>query len=178
MLQLCLTLIDDIDDKDLFENLFFSYRKQMVYLALTYVHNNEDAEDIVHDVFLNIAQRYMPVIKGIDNETDLRNYLLKATKNAALNKIRKDKKGRECISFVTDDIADDDFTERICRKSEYSQIIEAIKSLDEIYRDSLYCHFVLEIPVKQVAKMLNQSVSATKKQLVRGKKALISLLEE
>ncbi len=33
------------------------------------------------------------------------------------------------------------------------------------------------MPVKQVAEMLDQSVSTTKKQLVRGKKALISLLE-
>lgn len=91
MLLLCLTFIDDVSEKNLFENLFFSYRKQMICLALSYVHNNEDAEDIVHDVFLKIAQRYMPIIKEIDNETDMRNYLLKATKNAALNRLRKEK---------------------------------------------------------------------------------------
>jgi len=65
----------------------------------------------------------------------------------------------------------------ICKKAEYTQILNVISSLDEIYRYSLYYHFVLEMPVKQVAEMLDQSVSTTKKQLVRGKKALISLLE-
>ena len=177
MLLLCLIFIDDVSDKNLFENLFFSYRKQMICLALSYVHNNEDAEDIVHDVFLKIAQRYMPIIKEIDNETDMRNYLLKATKNAALNRLRKEKNGREYISSVSECISDDDFTAEICKKAEYTQILNAISSLDEIYRYSLYYHFVLEMPVKQVAEMLDQSVSTTKKQLVRGKKALISLLE-
>ena len=49
----------------------------------TVLKNDSDAEDIVHDVFLRIATKYMAKISTIENETDLRNYLLKATKNAA-----------------------------------------------------------------------------------------------
>ena len=74
-------------------------------------------------------------------------------------------------------MTDSEFIDRICDESEYEQVISAIKSLDEIYRNSLYYHFVLEIPVQEVSKILNQSISTTKKQLVRGKKILLSLLE-
>lgn len=35
MLIFCLTFIDDFEDRKLFENLFNTYRKQMVYLAIT-----------------------------------------------------------------------------------------------------------------------------------------------
>ena len=178
MLALYLTFIDDTDDKDLFENLFYSYRKQMVCLALSYIHNREDAEDVVHDVFLNIAQRYMPVIKSIANETDMRNYLLKATKNTALNRIRKNKSNREYLKADGEALSDDDFTDRICEKGEYAEVLCAIKDLDEKYRNVLYYHFVLEIPVKQVAKMLNLPVSTVKKQLVRGKKTLLKMLNK
>lgn len=178
MLALCLTFIDDTDDKDLFENLFYSYRKQMVCLALSYIHNREDAEDVVHDVFINIAQRYMPVIKSIANETDMRNYLLKATKNTALNRVRKNRSNTEYLKTDGEALSDGDFTDRICEKGEYAEVLGAIKELNEKYRSVLYYHFVLEIPVKQVAKMLNLPVSTVKKQLVRGKKTLLKMLNK
>ena len=177
----CLVFFDDLEDKKLFENLFNSYRKQMIYLAMSFVHNQEDAEDIVHDVFLSIAQRYMPVIKTIRNDEDRRNYLLKSTKNRALNNIRDRKKAQLYLDDVVgdnvEDLSDGDFLNKICNEIEYEQIVRAIESLGETYRDSLYYHFVLEIPVGQVAKILNQSTATTKKQLVRGKKMLLALLK-
>ena len=181
MLIFCLTFIDDFEDKKLFENLFNTYRKQMFYLAMSIIHSKDDAEDIVHDVFLNIAQRQMSVIKAIKNDEDMRNYLLKATKNKALNRIRDRKKDNVCIDSIIEfsnvNITDSEFIDKICDESEYEHVLTAIESLDSIYRNSLYYHFVLEIPIQEVSKILNQSISTTKKQLVRGKKRLLALLE-
>lgn len=181
MLIFYLTFIDDFEDKKLFENLFITYRKQMVYLAMSFTHNQDDAEDIVHDVFLNIAQRHMSIVKTIKNDEDVRNYLLKATKNKTLNRIRDRKKDSVCIDsileFSNENISDGEFIDEICNHSEYEQVLSAIESLDEIYRNSLYYHFVLEIPIHEVSKILNQSISTTKKQLVRGKKRLLALLK-
>ncbi len=181
MLVFCLAFIDDSNDKELFENLFYAYRKQMVYLAMSFIHNQDDAEDIVHDVFLNIAQRHMSIIKNIKNDEDMRNYLLKATKNKALNRIRDRKKDSVCIDsileFSNENVSDGEFIDEICNHSEYEQVLSAIESLDNIYRNSMYYHFVLEIPIQEVSKILNQSISTTKKQLVRGKKRLLALLE-
>lgn len=184
MLILYLSYIGDSNDKEFFENLFYSYRKQMLYLALSIVHNQDDAEDIVHDVFLKIAQRYMSVVRKIKNDGDMRNYLLKATKNTALNTLRKRKKDNCSLDNIselsannTSTLSDDDFLDKICTQSEYKQIIDAIESLDERYRNSLYYHFVLEMPISQVAKILNQPISTTKMQLVRGKKMLLKSLK-
>ncbi len=182
MLALYLTFIDDERDKDKFEKIYNEYKKQMVYVALSIVHNETDAEDIVHDVFVKIATRHMNTINQILNETDLRNYLLKATKNTALNWNEKKKR---MIYVPTDveegvidtDLSDDRFIEYLCQKAEYECVLKAIKVLNPKYRDVLYHHFVMEIPVPQLAKYLNQSVSATKQQLVRGKKKLLLLLE-
>ena len=181
MLIFYLTFIDDFEDRKLFENLFNTYRKQMFYLAMSIIHSKDDAEDIVHDVFLNIAQRQMSVIKAIKNDEDMRNYLLKATKNKALNRIRDRKKENVCIDSIIEfssvNITDSEFIDKICDESEYEHVLTAIESLDSIYRNSLYYHFVLEIPIQEVSKILNQSISTTKKQLVRGKKRLLALLE-
>ena len=184
MLALYLAYLDDENDKQLFENIYYSHRKQMVLVAIPIV-GEEDAEDVVEEVFLRIAQKYFDVVRDIKDEKDLRNYLLKATKNTAINKVKS--KRRENTSLDTiieydmndfEELSDDTFIEFLCNKIDYDQIVEAIKNLNEKYRDVLYYHFVMELTVPQTAKILNQLTTATKKQLVRGKKMLLSLLEE
>lgn len=185
MLSLFFAYLDDDNDKRLFEKIYNSYKKQMVTLAVTILKNYDDAEDAVCNVFLRIAQKNFDVVRGIKNDTDLRNYLLKATKNTSLNMIKS--KTNDIISLDTvleynidglEEPSDNTFLEMICVKFEYDKIIDAIKTLDEKYRDVLYYHFVLELTVPQTARSLNQTISSTKKQLVRGKKILISLLEK
>lgn len=183
MLFFFLTFVDDTIDKKLFEEIFYSYRKQMVTLAYSYLHNNEDAEDVVHDVFLRIAQKYMNIIRNIKSSDDMRNYLLKATKNTALNHIKKQSKIKNFIDTLNEDgqkqidnLSDDDFVNILCDHIEYEKLVNAIFSLSDRYKTPLYYHFVLELSVPQIAQTLNQSVATTKKQLVRGKKILLNSL--
>ena len=183
MLILYLTYIDEEQEKLKFEKLYYAYRKQMAAVAMTVVCSQADAEDIVHEVFLNIAVRHMETLCKIFDERDLRNYMLKATKNTALNWKKKHSRwlflenDTEAKSHTLE-LTDDKFVEVLCEKMEYERVIEAIKLLDCKYQNVLYYHFVLEIPVPQVAELLNQSLATTKKQLVRGKKKLLQILGE
>ena len=182
MLVLYMSFIDEEKDKEKFEKIYHAYKKQMALVAMTVVHNEADMEDIVHEVFLNIATRHMNTINRITDEKDLRNYLLKATKNAALNWKKKKQRWVYPIENLEgentqQDLSDDNFIDHLCLKMEYDHVVEAVQSLEPRYRDVLYHHFVLEVPVPDLAKYLNQSVSTTKKQLVRGKKKLLLLLE-
>lgn len=183
MLALYLAYLDDENDKKLFEEIFYAYRKQMVTLALSILNNENDAEDAVHNVFLRIAQKNWNTVRTIENKTDLRNYLLKATKNASLNFIKiKNRDNVSLDSIVVFDLydsellSDDSFIDTICTKIEYDIMIEAIKSLDDKYRNVIYYHLVMELPIIKTAQLLGQTVAATQKQLFRGKKMLLSLL--
>lgn len=183
MLALYLAYLDDDNDQKLFEDMFLSYRKQMVTFAVTILGNEDDAQDAIGDVFLRIAQKNWDVVRDIKNETDFRNYLLKATKNTSLNKIKTKKKENVSLDTIIEydmegieDLSDDTFLELVCNKYEYEKVVQAIKLLNEKYRDAMYCHYVMEMTVPQTAKSLNQTLSATKQQLVRGKKMLLSLL--
>lgn len=181
MLALYFTYIDEEPNRNMFEEIYFLYRKQMLLMALSIVHNHADAEDVVHEVFLKIATKHISTITSITDKRDIRNYLLTATKNTAMNFLRK----TNGITYIEPEIEDkmtfslkqDDFVERICERMEYEQVIFAIKQLEEKYRDVLYYHYVLELPVSKVANILHQTVSTTKKQLARGKKKLLRLLE-
>lgn len=93
MLALYLAYLDDESDKKLFEEIYLSHRKQMVILAITILGSEDDAQDAVGDVFLRIAQKNWDTVKQIKNNTDLRNYLLKATKKYCPEQNKSNKKG-------------------------------------------------------------------------------------
>ena len=184
MLALYLAYLDDENDKELFAHIYNSYRKQMVQTAFLIVNNNHDAEDVVEEVFLRIAQKYFDVVRSIKDETDLRNYLLKAAKNTAISKSKSKKKENTSLDTVieynmtdNEELSDDTFVEFICNKIDRDRIVATIENLSEKYRDVLYYHFVAELTVPQTAKLLDQTTSTTKKQLVRGKKMLLSILK-
>lgn len=183
MLALYLAYLDDAHDQRLFEDIYYSYRKQMVTLALSILGQKEDSEDAVSKVFLRIAEKNWDVVRGIKSNIDLRNYLLKAVKNTSLNMIKARK--RENVSLDTiseysleeiEELSDNSFFEVICNRVEAEKVTNIIRQMNEKYRDVLYYHFVMDLTIPETAKSLNQSVAATKKQLVRGKKMLLKML--
>lgn len=156
MLALYLAYLDDESDKKLFEEIYLSHRKQMVILAITILGSEDDAQDAVGDVFLRMAQKNWDTVKQIKNNTDLRNYLLKATKNTALNKIKATKKDNVSLDTVIefdisgiDNLTDNSFLDTVCTKFDYEKVLHAIGSLSEKYRDVLYCHFIMEITAQE-----------------------------
>lgn len=184
MLALYLNLIDDDQQWIEFEEIYLTYRKQMFLLAKSFLHNDADAEDVVHDVFLRIATKHMKFIQGLHSAEDVRNYLLKATKNTALNELKR--KGRNTVSIDTLsdkdldnalELSDTAFIEMLCTKADYNKVVQALLSLREPYRDIMYYHFVMDLTVPEAAKHLGRSTATAKQQLIRGKKLLLSKLE-
>lgn len=183
MLLFYLSLIDDEVERSTFEEIYNTYRKQMLMTANLILHNHEDSEDVVHDVFYLIATKHMSVIRELTDPNDMRNYLLKATKNTALNELKKRRRsnipmdaGPERELRSSPDLTDESFIDQICAKADYETVVKALLSLDEPYRDVLYYHFVAELTVNDCAKLLNRNASTAKKQLLRGKKLLLSKL--
>lgn len=179
MLALYMSFIDDESHRRLFEKIYIEYRDPMFFMARSVLGNDSDAEDIVHDVFLKIAKKHMARISRIKNDTDLRNYLLTATKHTALDHLRKHRRERisadaeiEANTPDTIVLTNDAFVEKICNNIEYERILSAIVSMKDIYKEVMYYHFVMDLSIPEVAKMLNCKVSTVKQRLVRGKKLL------
>ena len=182
MLFLSMIYTDADNDKQFFEDLFDNYKKQMFLLAMSYLHNESDSEDAVQNTFVRIIKNSRDTVLKIENDTDMRNYLLKATQNSCIDIMRKDCKQNMDSDFTSQSVSggpnliDSEFVETICRKAEYEELVLMIKCLDKKYREVLYYHFVLEFSIAETSKILNQNISTTKMQLVRGKKKLMCLL--
>lgn len=178
MLPFYFALIDNEQDCRSFEEIYRTYRKQMLLSANAILHNSLDAEDAVHDAFIRIA-RNMRLVNQIKDPTDLRNYVLKASKNSALNLLKRDQKYQRCDSIENlPDMSDETFLDVVCDQVTCKETIAIIDQLDDRYKEVLYYHCILGFSVSEVASLLNRKVSTVKQQLVRGKKTLMSLLAE
>lgn len=56
MIAMYMSFIDSEDDREKFEIIYHEYRKRMVSVAYSILHNSEDAEDAVHETFIRIAK--------------------------------------------------------------------------------------------------------------------------
>lgn len=45
-------IIENVDDRDKFEQLYLKFQGLMYHSAISILHNNEDAEDVVHLAFV------------------------------------------------------------------------------------------------------------------------------
>lgn len=181
MLSFYLNLVDE-DDQSKFEEIYYAYRKQMFLLAKSILNNKMDAEDAVHEVFVNIAVKHMKTVRSIPSEDDLRNYILKATKNTALNIIKKKSKTVSLDTdfnpeFASEKLTDESFKESICEQFDYDSLVNAISRLDEKYRDVIYYHYVVGLTLQETAVLLNRKFATVNTQIVRGKKILLEALK-
>ena len=177
MLVLYMSFIDDENDKPKFEIIYFTYRERMLLMAESILHNKQDAEDAVHDTFIKIARN----MKSINEPESVRtlSYVLKATKNTAINLNNKNKTNESRIYMEKiDDIPDKEFIEKLKITENYNEVVHAILELDDIYKDVMFYHFVEEMKVSEIADLLDRKKSTVKQQLVRGKKILLETLDK
>lgn len=176
MLTLYMSFIDDENDKPKFEIIYYTYREKMLLMADSVLHNRQDAEDAVHDTFIKIARNMKSIGEPESNKT--LSYVLKATKNTAINLHNKNKSNDNRIYFDTiDDISDHEFLDKLDISENYNKVVQAILKLDDKYKDVMFYHFVQEMKVSEVADLLGRKKSTVKQQLVRGKKLLLETLD-
>lgn len=181
MLAFYLSLIDNENDKIRFEEVYYTYKKQMAHLANSILHNHHDAEDVVHDVFCSVASSHMDVISKASSEGDVRIYLLRSVRNASISVLRKKKVRTDYENTKRREMAvikNEDFIDQVCAKTEYEEVVELIDTLEPKYRDVLYYHLVLGLSVKETAELLGRETNTVRQQLFRGKNMVVDMISE
>lgn len=176
MLMFYMSLIDNDDDRAKFEIIYNEYRKRMVSTAYSILHNKDDAEDAVHDTFIKIARNMRSI--GDPDSSETLSYVLKATKNTAINLSQKNATRNKHIQLEdVENISDGQFLEKLHIQENYEEVVKAIQGLNDTYRDVLFYYFVKGMKAKDIADLLGRSNSAVQQQIIRGKKKLIEILD-
>ena len=91
--------IEDADERELVQQLFFTYGRRVKALARHILHNEQDVEDAMHDTFLKII-RYRKKFTDAD-PTETKRLIVILTKSVCFNLYRRKK--RECDLFAAED---------------------------------------------------------------------------
>lgn len=75
-------------NKDVFETVFKQFAPSMYNIAVRYVKDEDDANDMVQDVFLNLWKG----AENLDERAPINHYLARATVNTCLNRIKKEQR--------------------------------------------------------------------------------------
>jgi RNA polymerase sigma-70 factor, ECF subfamily len=153
-------------DKECLEKLLVIHGEQLYRTAFLYVRDREDALDIVQEssyrAFLSIGQ--------LKSEHYFLTWLTKILINCSYDVLKKRKK-EVPLNYLVDLIGD---------KGEYREesldLFEAINRLNEKQKDAIILFYIQDLPISEVAKIMNIPENTVKTYLSRGKERLKKLL--
>ncbi|MBL7661795.1 sigma-70 family RNA polymerase sigma factor [bacterium] len=162
-----------------FEHLIKRYETKAYHLSMRLTRNQEDAEEVLQDVFLTVYRK----LEGFEGKSKFSSWLYRITVNSAFMKLRK-RKNHEFLGieeaidqieskymFEERDYGDD--ASELVAGAELGEILEAaIKRIPEEYRAVFVLRDVDGLSNQEVAAMLDITVPAVKSRLHRARMML------
>ncbi|MFP9098450.1 RNA polymerase sigma factor [Flavobacterium sp. RHBU_24] len=166
-----------------FNQLYFEYRALVYSLALHYVQNVEDAEEITQDVFVKVYQS----IHTFKNNASVKTWIYRITVNASLDLITKKKSKKRFFIFGKRETYDNRYTKvadfeypgvALEHKEQSAILFGVINTLPENQRTAFLLSKLEGLSNPEVSQIMQLSVGAVESLLVRAKKSLKEKLAE
>lgn len=154
--------------KDRFETAYTNYADAMYRIALSHMSRREDAEDVVHDVFI----KYMQASPSFADDDHERAWLIRVTVNRCRDLLRR-RTIRRYVGF-------DEIEEIPAEEETYEGqgVVSMISTLPEKYRSVMVLHYLEGYSVEECANILGLSASGIKMRLSRGREMLKKTIEK
>lgn len=162
-------------NEDDFRILLERHRESLTLFLMGYVHNEEDAEELMIDAYAEVAAD-----GGYLGKSSFKTWLFSIGKNLALMKVRKRRFG---FIFMDSEIEESDVLEQnnpemeILKEERNQQLIKALDCINEDYRQILILIYFEEMSVEDAAKVMRMNRKKIYNLTERGKKALKAELE-
>lgn len=143
-------------------------------ICLRYASNEEEAEDILQDTFIQVFKK----IKHFDGRGALGGWMRKVTVNKALEQYRKNKSIqnlKEKLMITRVGISTDD---SIFDRLGLEELLGKIQKLSPGYRTVFNLYAVEGYNHQEIAKLLSISEGTSKSQYSRARQQLIIMIEE
>ena len=146
--------------------LMDKYGNIILRVAYSYLHNMEDAEDILQDTLIQFL-RNNPTFA---NDSHEKAWLITVASNLSKNKILYLKR-RQSDELSEELVADKD-------KEDLSYVWEAVKALPDKYREVVHLFYQEGYSTKEIAEILSRNESTVRSDLKRGRDKLKKILKE
>lgn len=164
-----LQMMDTPEERSKFEQIYLEYRGLMFHVANKILQNEQDAEDAVHQAFLNVAEHIQKI--GAVTCPKTKSYIVTVVENKAIDLYRRRK--RHQIVELGDDIPGI----QVVYEGE-NALAACILKLPPRYREAILLRYVQGYSVKEMASILGVSFSAASKLDQRAKARLKDLYEK
>ena len=146
--------------KQFIEQLFRQNYSEMIHLASVLLDDDEEAEDVVQDIFLRVADSDIPP----KNDS----YLLTAVRNACLNRIRQMQLHDKVKGLMP--IEDEADLQPIDKRLERLEDIAAYvdEQLEEPHRSIFHLRFDEDLTVSEIARRLGLNPNTAYKYLMQS----------
>ena len=147
-------------DKRTLEQLFRRNYSEMIHLARVLLAGDGEAEDVVQDIFLRVAN------SDISPKND--SYLFTAVRNACLNRIRQMQLHERVKNLLP--IEDETGQQPIDRQLEKLEEISAFvdEQLEEPHRSIFHLRFDEDLTIEEIARRLGLNPNTTYKYLAQS----------
>ena len=155
--------VDDADERELVQQLFFTYGRQVKALAGRILRNEQDAEDALHDTFLKIIQ-YREKFFRLDGDETARLIVI-YTRSVCFNLYRRRQRERGIFVPDTDDadIARQtdgiDLLERVLAQESAERLRDAINTLSAPAREIVLLKYYSNFSNTEIAALLGLPAS-------------------
>lgn len=152
--------------------LYKLYAKAMYNVALRIVNDDDEAEDVLQEAFLDAFTR----LESFRAETTFGLWLKQIVINKSINQLRKRK--AEFVSLDGIDIADEVAHTEEDLQYQVNEIKEAVAQLPDGYRVVLTLYLFEGYDHEEISHILKISENTSRSQYMRAKTKLNSLLEK
>lgn len=161
-------------NNEAFKEIILKYKNNLIYFISKYVKNIDTAEDISQDVFVYILinrHKYNP-------KYSLKTFLYTIAKSRAINYIKKEKKIIKIEDYKNVYIEDNNIEEIVLKKQIQKEVRQAINEMKQEYQIAIYLVDFEKMSYKEVAKIMNKSVSQIKTLVYNARHKLKKVLEK
>ncbi len=148
---------------ELFEAVYEKYSDMLYRIALSHLLSKEDAEDVVHDIFI----KYLNNTFHFFSEEHEKAWFIRVTVNECHDHARR----RKVRSHAPLDEALAVFEE-----AGTGEVTREVLLLDSIYKTPILLHYYEGYSIEEIARTLRISVSAVKMRLSRAREMLKSVI--
>lgn len=183
MISMMIAAIENDFQRDFMANIYINFYDAMLKRAKTFVSGEEEAEELIQDIFTDLIDRVETVMAV--EERKLPSYLMSAVKYSAYNRYRKKKKE---ISFVSAEEEKEDLEllrdesalpeDIVIQKEALEELEATLSRLSERYKNVLEFKYILGLSDEEIGERLGISERSVRTSLMRARRKAYSVMKE
>jgi RNA polymerase sigma-70 factor (ECF subfamily) len=158
-------------DPEVLERLVQKLERPLYYFVRRIVANDADSWDVMQHVWVKVFAS----MATVSSASTLKPWIYRTARNTALNYVCADRRYRAAIEDYRELSAESEETQEAFENAE--EVHRALDQLELPYREALTLYFLEQMPVRDMAEVLELPEGTVKSRLHHGRRKLRSILE-